>query len=106
MRPERSVETQLAPTHQSRTLSHTFGAWRSLVARGLWVAEVPGSNPGAPIRRHTRRLKTALQPPEPRLEHREDGEGEQADGHESDQPGSERLVMKSGQCAVDPDRAL
>jgi hypothetical protein len=26
-----------------------FGAWRSLVARGLWVAEVPGSNPGAPI---------------------------------------------------------
>src|SRR5262249_60631831 len=24
------------------------GAWRSLVARGLWVAEVPGSNPGAP----------------------------------------------------------
>jgi thioredoxin reductase (NADPH) len=23
--------------------------WRSLVARGLWVAEVPGSNPGAPI---------------------------------------------------------
>jgi hypothetical protein len=25
------------------------GAWRSLVARGLWVAEVPGSNPGAPI---------------------------------------------------------
>jgi hypothetical protein len=48
MRPERSVETQLAPTHQSRTLSHTFGAWRSLVARGLWVAEVLGSNPGAP----------------------------------------------------------
>ena len=26
-----------------------FGAWRSLVARRLWVAEVPGSNPGAPI---------------------------------------------------------
>ena len=26
------------------------GAWRSLVARGLWVAEVPGSNPGAPTR--------------------------------------------------------
>jgi hypothetical protein len=24
------------------------GAWRSLVARGLWVAEDPGSNPGAP----------------------------------------------------------
>jgi hypothetical protein len=24
------------------------GAWRSLVARRLWVAEVPGSNPGAP----------------------------------------------------------
>ncbi len=28
---------------------HVIGAWRSLVARGLWVAEVPGSNPGAPI---------------------------------------------------------
>src|ERR1019366_1658864 len=27
-----------------------LGAWRSLVARGLWVAEVPGSNPGAPIK--------------------------------------------------------
>ena len=26
-----------------------IGAWRSLVARCLWVAEVPGSNPGAPI---------------------------------------------------------
>jgi hypothetical protein len=25
------------------------GVWRSLVARGLWVAEVLGSNPGAPI---------------------------------------------------------
>jgi hypothetical protein len=25
------------------------GAWRSLVARMLWVHEVPGSNPGAPI---------------------------------------------------------
>lgn len=23
--------------------------WRSLVARRLWVAEVPGSNPGTPI---------------------------------------------------------
>jgi hypothetical protein len=23
--------------------------WRNLVARGLWVAEVPGSNPGTPI---------------------------------------------------------
>ena len=28
----------------------SVGAWRSLVARRLWVAEVPGSNPGAPIR--------------------------------------------------------
>jgi uncharacterized protein (DUF1015 family) len=29
-------------------LGGLIGAWRSLVARGLWVAEVPGSNPGAP----------------------------------------------------------
>jgi hypothetical protein len=27
-----------------------FGAWRSLVARTVRVGEVPGSNPGAPIR--------------------------------------------------------
>jgi hypothetical protein len=26
------------------------GAWRSLVARTVRVGEVPGSNPGAPIR--------------------------------------------------------
>jgi uncharacterized protein DUF6812 len=26
-----------------------LGVWRSLVARRLWVAEVPGSNPGTPI---------------------------------------------------------
>src|SRR5215207_1233171 len=26
-----------------------IGAWRNLVARGLWVAEVAGSNPVAPI---------------------------------------------------------
>src|SRR6185312_10628102 len=32
------------------TVAYTgaVGAWRSLVARRLWVAEVPGSNPGAP----------------------------------------------------------
>jgi hypothetical protein len=29
--------------------SPLIGAWRNLVARGLWVAEVPGPNPGAPI---------------------------------------------------------
>ena len=28
-----------------------FGAWRSLVARTVRVGEVPGSNPGAPIRK-------------------------------------------------------
>src|SRR6202040_2350041 len=27
-----------------------FGAWRSLVARTVRVGEVPGSNPGAPIK--------------------------------------------------------
>lgn len=25
------------------------GAWRSLVARGVWVAQVAGSNPAVPI---------------------------------------------------------
>ena len=29
--------------------SLSTGAWRSLVARGLWVAEDAGSNPAAPI---------------------------------------------------------
>ena len=27
------------------------GAWRSLVARAVRVGEVPGSNPGAPIKK-------------------------------------------------------
>ena len=30
-----------------------FGAWRSSVARLLWEQEVPGSNPGAPIKLFT-----------------------------------------------------
>ena len=29
---------------------YQFGVWRSPVARLLWEQEVPGSNPGAPIR--------------------------------------------------------
>ena|GEM_PF-2836710 len=29
-----------------------FGAWRSPVAHLLWEQGVPGSNPGAPTRRH------------------------------------------------------
>ena len=36
------------PARAASTLA-AFGAWRSLVARRLWVAEVPGSNPGAPM---------------------------------------------------------
>ena len=40
------------------------GAWRSLVARGLWVAEVPGSNPGAPIFDSSRRGITDGHPQE------------------------------------------
>ena len=34
--------------------SGPHGAWRSSVARLLWEQEVPGSNPGAPIRLITR----------------------------------------------------
>jgi hypothetical protein len=34
----------------SKLLSYNHGAWRSPVARLLWEQEVPGSNPGAPIR--------------------------------------------------------
>ncbi len=36
-------------TPNGTRLGHRIGAWRSLVARGLWVAEVPSSNLGAPI---------------------------------------------------------
>jgi hypothetical protein len=32
--------------------------WRSLVARGLWVAEVLGSNPGAPTYLRRRSIPT------------------------------------------------
>jgi hypothetical protein len=34
-----------------------FGAWRSLVARTVRVGEVPGSNPGAPIKSHRFRTR-------------------------------------------------
>ena len=44
----RSAATGLPQRGETR-LSRAFGAWRSLVARRLWVAEVPGSNPGAPM---------------------------------------------------------
>jgi hypothetical protein len=37
------------PVPRPRSTLGPVGAWRSLVARGLWVAEVPGSNPGAPM---------------------------------------------------------
>ncbi len=36
------------PEIGSSAYTPPVGAWRSLVARRLWVAEVPGSNPGAP----------------------------------------------------------
>ena len=42
--PDDHVET--GRPLDSRTLP---GAWRSLVARTVWVGEVPGSNPGAPM---------------------------------------------------------
>jgi excisionase family DNA binding protein len=38
-----------SPEERVEVESIACGVWRSLVARGLWVAEVPGSNPGAPI---------------------------------------------------------
>jgi hypothetical protein len=44
--PGRGSIVRMAPGSRLRC---RVGAWRSLVARGLWVAEVPGSNPGAPI---------------------------------------------------------
>ena len=47
--PDRPKPSQLSPAFGDARKITTIGAWRSLVARGLWVAEVPGSNPGAPI---------------------------------------------------------
>ena len=75
---------------------HAFGAWRSLVARGLWVAEVPGSNPGAPISDAAAcRCKPRLQSPEPRLKQRVHREHEQADRDQPDQPRPECLMMQT-----------
>ena len=39
---------------------YPHGAWRSSVARLLWEQEVPGSNPGAPTRRHKAFLPCAV----------------------------------------------
>src|SRR6478752_2906116 len=48
-----TVDRRHARRSAARLYTEPVGAWRSLVARGLWVAEVPGSNPGAPISRAT-----------------------------------------------------
>jgi hypothetical protein len=42
------------------------GAWRSLVSRSLWVAEILGSNPGAPIEQEGSALSAVREAPAPR----------------------------------------
>jgi hypothetical protein len=51
-RPRSRPPSGLDGSHSTGLASRlgcSLGAWRSLVARTVWVGEVPGSNPGAPI---------------------------------------------------------